>query len=284
LTTVLIGPGLTAPSPATIAQGSTNAPVINIASDTIHALDVTIDGFIIQGAGGTVDANGIDCTGTASNIGRTRLQLVRSIIQANAQLAINASSCDVNIDQTIIGPVSSTKNAAGGVTLAGCTYSIMNTLIHHNGDTGLASQALSLSGMGSATNKIVNCTIADNSSMTASVPAGVACGETTKPIMFNVALSGNSVGDQTLCTSLMTSAFPGGSVTNKDTSACTSADLFVAPTAAGGYNYAPRPSPTCMVTLTRAGAAAGAPTYDLFASPRPSPAGTNPDIGAVEGP
>jgi hypothetical protein len=284
LTTALIGPGLKAATPAVIAASAINAPTVNISGDGVHAIDITIDGFVIQGAGGTVDANGIDCTGTSPNF--TALHLVRSIIQANAQLGIKATSCNVTVDETIIGPTASgTKNSLGGISLASCSYTITNTLIHHNGDATLASKALSLTGSGSTMNMIVNCTIADNAS-DGSVPAGVACGETAQPTMFNVALNGNTMADQTLCTSAMTSAFSGATGSNKNTTGCASADLFVAPTAVGSYNYAPRPSPggACTVTLTNAGNATGAPTVDLYASPRPSPAGTKPDIGAIEGP
>jgi hypothetical protein len=277
LTLTIVGPGLNAATPATITPSSNNVPAVSVTSDSVHALTITLDGLIVANAGGT--GNGIQCTGTVTT-SLTKLTVVRTIIEGNAQVGLTATNCQVIVDETIVGPVGAgSTNSGGGISLASCLYTLTNTVIHHNGSAA-ATKALLLSGPGNASNQIINLTIADNISN--GTAAGLYCTETTNPTVFNIALNGNTTADVTGCT-LSTSAYKGGTGTNQDTTACASGDLFLAP---ASYNYTPKipPGGSCTVALANSGSKTGAPDHDILGSPRPQPIGSNPDVGAYEVP
>jgi hypothetical protein len=286
LTLSVVGPGLRATPPATISPTAINTPGVILVGDGTHALDVTLDGLAVTGGAGATSGHGISCTGTAATT-QTRLRVFRTVVHSNAVLGITATDCDVTLDQDIIGQLPSTMtNAGGGIALASCSYNITNTLVDRNGSgtTTPGTKAVNLTGTGSTSNHIVNVTVADNLS-DGSVAAGIFCGETNQPTMFNVVAHGNTMGDQVSCTSLASSAFSGATGANQSTTGCASADLFVSPLVPN-FNYTPKVpvGGTCTVVLTNKGNATGAPDHDLFASPRPQPAGSKPDIGAIEVP
>lgn len=283
ITLSIVGPGLRATPPATISPTAINTPGVILLGDGAHALDVTLDGVAVTGGAGATSGHGISCTGAAATT-QTKLRVFRTVVHSNAVLGISATGCDVTLDQDIIGQLPSTmNNAGGGIALASCSYNITNTLVDRNGSATAETKAINLTGTGSSSNRIVNVTVADNLSQT--VAAGIFCGETNQPTLFNVVAHGNTNGDQVSCTSIASSAFSGATGGNQSTTGCASGDLFVSPLTPN-FNYTPKVpvGGTCTAVLADKGNAAGAPDHDLFASPRPQPTGSKPDIGAIEVP
>jgi hypothetical protein len=205
----------------------------------------------------------------------------RTAIQNSSQIGISATSCDVTMDEDIVGPA----NAGGGISLTNSDFTITNALVIGNGGTLKLFGGIQATWNGTASRaKIVNCTIVENTAKNqAGVYSGLDCSAITTTT--NTAIIGNLNAPtevKATCPLDHSASIGATGSGNIDLTGCTEGNLF----AAAGTNYTPVSTPMapCTKVLVNAATPAGAPDHDLKGSPRPQPAGSNPDVGAIEAP
>jgi hypothetical protein len=246
------------------------------------SIDVSLDGFTIQGATDTVpgtsnDGHGIQCTGVTT--AATKLRLTHSTLTSNAQTGINALSCTVLLDQDTIS-----SNAGGGVALSNSEFTLQNLLLFNNGSASTDFGGIKANSPG-ATKNIFYATIVNNKMKNSLQPsAGIACASGV--VVTNSVLLGNSGGnaeiDPGTCavdhSSWVNAPAANG---NQDLTACgTNADqraaaIFAAPPT----DYHPLNGGAMKpCTLVGLGTGLSSPTYDLDGKNRPA----MPSIGAYE--
>jgi hypothetical protein len=131
-----------------------------------NGADVTIDGLTITGAGGAGNPVGVQCTSGAGSPPTLRLR--RSAIKANV---------------------------GGGISIAACGFSIVDSLITGNGNPNSAIGGISI-GTVSGTAELQFCTIYNNGTQ-AAFPGGVNCTGVTSPLVTsNNIIYGNGAGKQ----------------------------------------------------------------------------------------
>lgn len=266
----------TGPGPAVTLDKSNGAAQIT----------VTLDGFTIKGATNT-NGHGVLCSGAAGNTAATKLTLLRSTVSNNAQNALNASNCDVTLDQDVIGPT----NAAGGIYLSGTDFTLQNLLVIGNGASGTSGS--NFGGINVATTatraNIVNVTVVNNNAKTGAQAAGFTCG--AQPSIINSVVVGNAgpavspdlnaAGCLPDHSSFVGASVAGTGTNNQDLTTCGAnaaaieTALFSNPST-GDYHAKMGGSAPC--TLVGLGTPSGAPTYDLDGKTRPNP----PSIGCLE--
>lgn len=273
-------------SPPVIAPPMTpSAPALKLQTSNGQQLTVSLDNFVLQGAVGT-NGHGILCSGQGGNNPLTKLTLVRSTVQNNAQFGLSASSCDVTLDQDTFA-----SNAQGGISLASTDHTIMNTLIRDNGTadpSGSSTGGFASSGTFARAN-IVNDTFVGNKNTTGGVfPSGASCGGTT--VFFNDVVAGNSGNAQETggCAPAYSAyVFIGTAGTNTNITGCSLANLFVNPTNNDYHPNKTAVAPCSVVLVDHGGASSGAvnaPDHDHDGTPRPQPQGGMFDIGCFEVP
>jgi hypothetical protein len=267
---------------APVIMPTSAAPALSLTLGGGAGVNISLDGFTIEGATGAT-GYGVLCQGTSST-GLTKLKLVRSTVANNAQTAVSATTCDVTLDQDVIGPA----NAAGGLALLTSDFTLQNLLVVGNGTGGTSGSAvggISITGTSSRAN-VVNNTVVNNSMKTNALAAsGVGCG--TGGTFINNVIVGNSGGtlqlDTTNCAPSYSSFATAGTNAshNQDLTTC-GADaasienaIFASPS---GSDFHPKAGGAVPCTLVGLGTAAGAPAYDLDGSARPSV----PAIGCLE--
>jgi hypothetical protein len=277
-----IGVGVTPPT--IMAPMLPSAPALKLQTNNGQQLTITLDNFVIRGGAGA-NGHGILCSGQGGSSALTKLILLRSTVQNNAQLGVSASSCDVTLDQDTVA-----ANTQGGVALSSSDFTISNSLIRDNGlldPSGSAVGGISTTGT-SARAVIVNNTVVNNkNSGTGITPVGVACGAAT--VTFNTVIKGNSgFATETGGCSPTYSAYNGATGTgNRDISLCTLANLFSDPMA-GDYHPNKTAAGACTIVLVNVGTpmsgTVNAPDHDLGGTRRPQPTGGAWDIGCYESP
>lgn len=281
VTTTIVGPG----------QGVANpALTFDVANDQVSVMPsggagvfLIIDGLELGDRTNPTAQNGINCNATGGS--SAKIIVRRSAIQHNGKNGITATNCDITVDQTFIGPA----NSAGGVYIKTSDFTIQNSVIHDNGSTTTNFGGIQIAGLGTAgRGRIINDDVVDNASQNSGGKySGIDCAMGTV-VVLNTALIGNTSGTATeLRSSCSTdhSAFVGATGTNTSLMNCTDATVFSNPT---NFDYHPRTSATapCATTLLGKGVTsfmgATAPWYDFYGAPRPQPANSAPDIGAIE--
>jgi len=177
-TVTILGGGATV-SPSTIGVAG-----IVVADDS----DLTIMDLTVSNAVGSANADGIRCSlGTGTN--NPKLTIRWSTLADNSGQGIDASSCDVTVEETQI-----LHNTAGGLNLTTAThFSLVNDIIALNGDPQSLLGGILVTGS-SVGNTIAFSTIADNTAMTGHVP-GVQCAVGTLATPNNI-VYGNGTGAQ----------------------------------------------------------------------------------------
>jgi hypothetical protein len=270
---------------APVIASPSPGPALTLALGGGTSINITLDSFTIKGATGA-SGHGIQCGGSAGNNGATKLKIVRSTVSNNAQNALNASNCDVTLDQDVIGPM----NTAGGILLQSTDFTLQNLLVVGNGTAGSSGSAFGgISATGtSARANVINNTVVNNNMKTGALAAsGVGC--VSGGAFFNNVAVGNSGGaaevDTANCSPTYSSyvgAIATGTNHNQDLTTCganaTAIEGVIFYSSATG-DYHPKMGGTAPCTLVGLGTSAGTPTYDLDGKTRPSP----PAIGALEG-
>jgi hypothetical protein len=267
--------------PVIMPMGAGPAVALSLSGGT--SINVTLDGFTIKSAMGAM-GNGVFCQGGGSTTA-TKLTLLRSTVTNNAQNAVNATTCDVTLDQDVIGPM----NAAGGILLSGSDFTLQNSLVIGNGTAG----ASTFGGINVATTatraNIVNVTVVNNNAKTATTAAGLTCG--AQPSVINSVFVGNvgPVASPDLNAGVCLpdhSSFNGASVAgmgtnNYDLVTCGASAtaiesaIFYGPSTSDYHAKTGGAAPCTLISL---GTSSGAPSYDLDGKVRPSP----PSIGCLE--
>ena len=265
----------------TIAPATAGAAVTLDKSNGATQITVTLDGFIIKGAGGT-SGHGILCGGSSTNTAATKLTLLRSTVMGNAQNGLSASNCDVTLDQDVIGP----SNAQGGIYLNGSDFTLQNLLVYKNGtpDPG-GSNFGGIDVASVATRKtIYDLTVVKNKAAAAATASGIVC-PVSQPLIVDtvVFLNGgpaseiNGLACKPDHSSFFGASLGGMGTNNYELSTCATdgSQLFKNP-ATDDYHAKPGGSAPC--SLVGIGTSSGAPAYDLDGTTRPSA----PSIGCLE--
>ena len=229
-----------------------------------------------EGTGIPNYGGGIHCSGANLNI-------KGGVISQNSAGGGGGIYCDngtINISQCIITDNQSTQlgsdgyGGGGGIFCPNSTGSITNCLIANNS----ATEGGGISTDGAAPN-ITNCTFSQNSSSEGRLGYSRSSGgiyiRNSSPIITNSIFWANSPGEiyvdggnPAVTYTTIQSGWPGEGNVFEDPE-------FLDPVS-GDYHLADY-SP-CIGT----GKSAGAPASDIEGNPRPSPAGSSPDIGAYE--
>jgi hypothetical protein len=269
-------------------------------------ISVSFDGFTFKGAT-SATGHGISClgSGTAS---ATKLVLTHSTVSNNGGIGVSAATCDVTLNQDVIGPA----NLQGGIVLSATDYTLQNLQVAGNGtldgaapSSGSDAGGIKIATAAPARKNMVNLTIvANQNSTTNGTPIGVSC--SGSPVFFNNVIFGNTNGlptatelnggcapERSAFAAAGMAPFTTGNKNNYSTATCMMAsELF---TVANGL-YKPKSTigaPCTMVLQSNSSTAtslvgAGEPTFmsvnapssDLVGSSRANP----PTIGAIEAP
>ncbi len=141
---------------------------------------------------------------------------------------VYASGGTLVMDSDTIGPL----NGGAGISLSSLQFTITNTLVYQNGQSGVTDAAIEIAAAPQPNQTLFNVTVADNVGTT----PGIHC-STSQPVVANTVVFNNATPNQaTLSTCTATnSAFFGATSPNQDTNNCTN-KLFAN---ASGANYAP---------------------------------------------
>jgi Right handed beta helix region len=169
---------------ATVSPSTIGAAGFVVADDS----DLTIMDLTVSNAVGSANADGVRCSlGTGS--GNPKLTIRWSSLADNAGQGVDASSCDVTVEETRI-----LHNTGGGLNVTSADhFSLVNDVIALNGDPQSNLGGLLITGS-SVGNTIAFNTIADNTAMTGHVP-GVQCAVGTVATPNNIVF-GNGAGAQ----------------------------------------------------------------------------------------
>jgi len=120
----------------------------------------------------------------------------------------------LTMDKVIIGP----KNGGSGLSLSQSTFTVTNTVVHRNGQSGFTSAAIEITAAAQPNQTLFNVTVADN---VGTIP-GIRC-SSTQPIVANTVVFNNAIPNQATITSCAptNSAFFGGGSPNQDLNNCT---------------------------------------------------------------
>jgi hypothetical protein len=246
---------------------------------------LSLDGFNFDG---TNAADGVLCTGDATNYPRTTLSLLRSTVRNSPMIGVSSQAkCTVTLDADFIS-----FNKGGGIKLDTTDFALTNLLLQGNGKTGTGTGS-SFGGINeSAAGEVgkmslFNLTVVDNKSDDGAVASGLQCQImaptiTNTVVYTNLGAGGTEV--QTACkTSLTYSAFVGAGVVNanhnQDLMGC-SPSIFDSTNVANPYTPAKGGLKPC--SLVDDGTNTGAPDHDLIGTSRPQPSAGMFDIGCYE--
>jgi hypothetical protein len=278
----------------TVSAVGIGSPVISptsagpavLLSNMGQPINISLDGFVVQNANGD---SGINCSSSASMTSATRVTVLRSTLQSNAQYGLIAQKCMLSLDQVIVS-----QNQVGGISLTNSDMTITNTLVEHNGigSSGATYGGISISTPSNGAGSVINCTIVDNVVSGGVLPySGLACSNTTN--VLNTVVQGNTGGTSEInavACKPANSAFVGAAGLNTGTNnvelvTCAANSIFQAPAT---NDFRPVRGGSC--TIVDKGAASAtinttmvtAPDHDLVGTPRPQPSGGMFDIGAYE--
>jgi hypothetical protein len=279
-TKTIVGPGQGGSNPALVFDVTVDQVVV--APTGGNTVTLVLDGLEIGDRSITNSHNGVSCNAAGGTT--AKIVIRRSVIQHAGQFGITATNCDITVDQSMIGP----SNNSGGVYLKTSDFTLQNSIVQKNGSPTSAFGGVQISTLGTmGRGNIVNVDILNNACENQNNRySGIDCVMGTI-LVLNTAVLGNTVGVPTgpielrgTC-SVDHSAFAGGTGTNTNLTNCTVADLF-----ATDFSPLTTPGGICPTTLLGKGAAtfttATAPSFDFNGAPRPQPAATAPDIGAIE--
>ena len=175
---------------AVLSAVTSGPPVIDLQSG-----DLEVRGLEITGATGAAGADGIGCFAST-------LTLVDVTIRDNEADGIRADFCQMMVLSSQISGnkgaglravaeglhglyLTSSRlyaNAGGGVSLDGVEFVVVNNFIHENGNAGVTSPAVAVSG-DAASSRLEHNTIVGNLHPT-DAPSGVVCTDLVDPLTF----------------------------------------------------------------------------------------------------
>lgn len=222
-------------------------------------------------------ANTSSVTVTNSSVSESGKNGPTSTTPYSAVPAVALVGSTVVMDKVIVGP----KNGGRGLDLESSAFTITNTVVYQNGQTGVDYGVFITNGT-QPNQTLFNVTVADN---IATAP-GITC-STTQPTIANTVVFNNPVPNQAriaMCT-VTNSAFFGATGSNQDTNNCTD-KVFVN---AGTANYVPLTggAPPCSLvgqgvnSVTPAGGTLVTTDHDVVGHSRPP---GKYDIGAYQSP
>jgi hypothetical protein len=279
-TKTIVGPGLGSSNPALIFDVTVDQVAVTASGG--NTISLVLDGLEIGDRSLSNGHNGVSCTTSGGSMAKIAIR--RSTIQRAGLFGITSTSCDITVDQSIVGP----SNNSGGLYLKTSDFTLQNSVVQKNGSATSTFGGVQITTLGPAfRGNIINVDVLNNACENQNNRySGIDCAMGTVSVL-NTAVLGNTVGVPTgpvelrgTC-SVDHSAFSGATGTNTNLANCTVGDVFAADfsplTTAGG---------SCPTTVIGKGAAAfsgaTAPSYDLNGAARPQPATSSSDIGAIE--
>ena len=223
-----------------------------------------------------VNGNNSAITMTNTTVQESGYYLSSGVPKYSQVQGVYASGGSLVMDKDTVGPL----NGGAGIGISNATFTITNTLVFKNGQTGLADAAIEITASPQPDQTLFNVTVADN----VGTAPGIHC-STTQPIVANTVVFNNPSPNSTTvkgCTPT-NSAFFGAMSPNQDLNNCTD-KVFVN---AGTGNYVPLTggSPPCSLvaqginSITPSGGTLVTTDHDLVGVSRPA---GKYDIGAYQ--
>ncbi|HTM21971.1 MAG TPA: choice-of-anchor Q domain-containing protein, partial [Kofleriaceae bacterium] len=150
-----------------VGPGAILQPIVadTAAIEAVNGASVTVDGLTVSGGDGPSNGDGVRCSDDG-----TVVRIERAEIADNDDVGVEVGAgCDLHLDRSVV-----TRNAGGGVRVAGDLYDIVNTVVTANGGAASTFGGVRLAPAGTVgTTRLELSTIAGNT--TTSGAAGVQC-------------------------------------------------------------------------------------------------------------
>lgn len=266
--------------------GGTDGSLTSVTLRNCSVLDNDIRGVSILNGTLTIDNTTIDKNGLQGILANSSTVVVtNSTISESgynksnptyfsAVNGMDAVGSKVVLDRDTFGP----KNGASGISMSNSSFTITNTLVHHNGYAQYPSGGIHIEGTAKVSQVVFNTTVADNAGMA----PGIDCADST-PVIANTVVFNDSAPQVATVAKCSTtkSAFSGGGT--PDLSSC--AGKVFANVAMSNYKPLTGSPASCSLigqganSVTPPGGTTVTTDHDILGAPRPL---GRYDIGAYQ--